>query len=447
MLSDDNFQKDVRKVDPPTVVFEETPRMVAGHFVLTRYPTWRIEVNAKAKQVKVMPRATTKERAALVLTDIEVYGAERVDQLAAKAFAADINGDGADELVAATSQRELAAYDAQGKRLWNHVYDGDIHDLAVADLEEDGKAEVLAYLDTEKLHRVNGDGSERAVGDVNTVCTRGVNIFSIGAWGPDDLKKKEVVLWSGEPSAFKVLPDGTVKTVKAYAPQAALRIANVHPDAPEAMATLSSYDFTVLSARRDAEGNYIRLGSRPVTGSNSGNEATPAGTLKQFCKIVVADARGTKWLVGGVASGLNCYPITSFAKGAKEEEGWRYNTGGPCATALLAQDVDGDGVPEVLFARQDGFVNVFRLADGAVAGCINVGEPIIGMAVLKGKDAKPRIVVGTRFGVYVFGTDLKKIGGLALPTQAAAFAGPGGKERDRVYVVDAGGKVTVLVLR
>ena len=103
---------------------------------------------------------------------------------------ADIDGDGADELLVATSQKQLAAYDAGGKRLWHHVYDGEIHDLAAADLDEDGKSEALCYLDTEKLHRVSGDGSEWPVGDVNTVCTSGVNIFSIGAWGPDDLRKK-----------------------------------------------------------------------------------------------------------------------------------------------------------------------------------------------------------------------------------------------------------------
>jgi len=446
VLSDDNFQKDLRTIDAPSVTFEETPRMVAGHFILTRYPTWRIDLNAKAKQVKIMPRATTKDRAALILTDIEIYGSNRVDQLAAKATSADIDGDGADELLVATSQKELAAYGADGERLWHHVYDGEIHDLAVADLDEDGKSEALCYLDTEKLHRVNGDGSERPVGDVNTVCTRGVNIFSIGAWGPDDPRKKEVVLWSGEPSAFRVLPDGTVKPIKAYAPQASLRLANVYPNEPEAMAVLSSYEFAILSARKDDGGNYVRLASRPVTGSNSGNEASPPGVLRQFCKILVVDARGEKWLVGGVASGLNVYPLRTFAKDAKEE-GWRYNTGGPCATAVAAQDVDGDGLPEVLFARQDGFINVFRLGDGFQLERISVGEPIIGMTVLAGRDGKPRIVVGTRFGVQVFGSDLKKIGGVSLPAQAAAFAGPGGKDKDRVYIVGPDGSVSVLVLK
>ena len=197
VLSDDDFQKDLRQINAPCVTFEETPRMVAGHFILTRYSTWRIDLNAKAKQIKIMPRVTTKDCAALVLTDIEIYGSNRVDQLAARAMTADI---------------------------------------------------------------------------------------------------------------------------------------------------------------------------------------------------------------------------------------------------------DGDGVTEVLFARQDGFINVFRLDDGFNLARISVGAPIIGMTVLTGQDGKPRIVAGTRFGVQVFGTDLKKIGGVSLPAQAATFAGPGGKDEDRVYVVGPDGSVSVLVL-
>lgn len=75
------------------------------------------------------------------------------------------------------------------------------------------------------------------------------------------------------------------------------------------------------------------------------------------------------------------------------------------------------------------------------------GRQIIGMTVLTGRDGKPRIVVGTRFGVQVFGTDLKKLGGVSLPAQAAAVAGPSGKDKDRVYLVGPDGSVSVLVLK
>ena len=112
--------------------------------------------------------------------------------------------------------------------------------------------------------------------------------------------------------------------------------------------------------------------------------------------------------------------------------------------AALTQDIDGDGVPEVFMARLDGFVNVLKLADGSSLGTLSTGEPILGMAVLKGRDGKPRLAVGTKFAVHLFGPDLKPLGKQAI--SSIGFAGPGGKERDRVYVVDAAGKVTVLVM-
>jgi hypothetical protein len=177
--------------------------------------------------------------------------------------------------------------------------------------------------------------------------------------------------------------------------------------------------------------------------------------LRQFCQILPVEAKGSKWLVGAVASGLNCYPVESFAKGAKEE-GWQYNTGGPCGAAVLAEDINRDGVPEILFARQDGFINVFRLADGFEIGRINVGEPIIGMAMIKRGDGKQCLAVCTKFSVQLFappatgagqaafaGAGLTRIGKNPLSATAAAFAGPGGPNKDCVFVIDSAGAVTV----
>ena len=115
------------------------------------------------------------------------------------------------------------------------------------------------------------------------------------------------------------------------------------------------------------------------------------------------------------------------------------------AVAALVEDIDGDGVPEVLLGRVDGFVNVLRLSDGRLLGLLSTGQPIVGMAILKNHDGKPCLAVGTRMGVHLFGSDLKPIGSQPMPV--AAFAGPGGKKRDRAYVVDSAGQVTVLILK
>jgi len=85
VLSDDGFQKDIRKIDAPPVSFEETIEFASMHSGMDRLPTWRIEVGQKAKQVRLLPRATTKERARLVAKDLGLYEAQRVNELTAKA--------------------------------------------------------------------------------------------------------------------------------------------------------------------------------------------------------------------------------------------------------------------------------------------------------------------------------------------------------------------------
>jgi len=85
------------------------------------------------------------------------------------------------------------------------------------------------------------------------------------------------------------------------------------------------------------------------------------------------------------------------------------------------------------------------LADGKPLALLNTGEPILGLAALKGKDGRPRLAVGTKFGVRLFGADFRHIGRQAL--QSVAFAGPGGKARDRLHTVGANGEVRVLVVK
>jgi len=53
--------------------------------------------------------------------------------------------------------------------------------------------------------------------------------------------------------------------------------------------------------------------------------------------------------------------------------------------------------------------------------------------------------VGTKSGVHRFGPGWKSQGRIAL--EPVAFAGPGGKDRDRVYAVDRRSAVHVLVLQ
>jgi hypothetical protein len=158
---------------------------------------------------------------------------------------------------------------------------------------------------------------------------------------------------------------------------------NLYPQESEALATTSKYGMSLYSARRDAEGKYIRLATRHMIGTD------------------------------GVAA--------------------------------LAEDLNGDGLPEVLLARWDGFISVLRITDGALASALNAGERTTGMAMLQDRGGKPCLAIGTPNGVQLFGSDYRRVARQSLPV--VALAGLGGNKRDCVYTVDAAGAGKVTVLR
>ncbi len=93
-----------------TVTFENTPMVGTIYYGIGRLPTWRIAVGQKARQIKILPRETKDKnsvvhdpgKGGLRLTEIEVYGSHEADDLGIQAFASDVNGDGANELVVGT---------------------------------------------------------------------------------------------------------------------------------------------------------------------------------------------------------------------------------------------------------------------------------------------------------------------------------------------------------
>jgi len=301
-------------------------------------------------------------------------------------------------------------------------------------------------LGTERLLRLNGDGTERPGGDLYEAqreayhgCAGAAVVTSLGVWGPDAPKRKEVLLYSASP--FRVLADGTMKLVPRSMgnPQASARLVNMVPGEREVLATIDALGTTLWSPHRDPDGSYVKLGSVSVHGADGFERGA-------FALAQAIDVPPFKGCVTAILSGINYFPIAAFLPGAKEK-GWSFDTAGVPAVAALVGDLSGAGVPRVFLARQDGFVNALKLADGSSLGLLNAGEPILGMAMLKGRHGRPLLAVGTAFSVQVFGPDLKLIGKYVNPVPAAAFAGPGGKKRDRAYVVGADGQVAVLVLK
>jgi len=205
----------------------------------------------------------------------------------------------------------------------------------------------------------------------------------------------------------------------------------------EVLATVGP-NITLWSARRNAaDGGFFRLATKPTAGEAG------AWLMHGFGWAKALDLPGFKGLLAANQGGIRWYPIAAFLPGSKVE-GWGFQTAGAPMTAALAEDFNGDGVPEVVLAREDGFVNVISLAEGKMITLLNAKGPVLGLAALHGRAGRSALVVGTKLGVQAYGSDFQPLGGRALPV--AAFAGPGGKSGDRVFVVEPSGAARVLVL-
>jgi hypothetical protein len=464
VLSDDGFQKDLRKIDSPKIAWEETPFYPTIHTGLGRLPTWRIAVEgpstgsgqAKARQLKIVPRATTKERAALYLVQLEAYAPRAADELTASAFAADLDGDGSNELVLGTSNKELAAYSDAGKRLWSKPLADYVFSMNCADLDGNGKYEALVYTTNEHLHRVNGDGSQRPEGDVFTAEITHDNqraveggVLAIAAWKPDKDAAQHVMLWSE--ACFEVWPDGTIKIVKIPMSRGAGRLVDLIPGEPEALATVN-WGLTLWSARGDANGEFVQLGNKPMAGSNG------APFMRGLGWAQGVNRDGLRGVIAAHEGGMNYYPIYTFQTSAGKplapppadpasgrDKPWEFSTGAVPAVAAMLEDADLKAPVKAFLAKEDGFVSVIDVATGKQLAALNARGPVLGMALL-GEPGTPRpLVVGSKFGLSVFDSQFHKTASLTIPS--VAFAGPAGKAKDKVYVIDAAGKVTVVTIK
>ena len=462
LLSDDGFQKDIRKIDKPTVTFENTPMVGTIYYGIGRLPTWRIAVGQKARQIKVLPRQTEDKnsvvhdpgKGGLRLTEIEVYGSREADDLGIQAFAGDVNGDGTNELVVGTTNQQVAVYDSTGKRVWNkNTYPDYVYTMACDDLDGDGKADVILYTTGEKLYRYRGDGSaisppadlyEAQVNDPGIGYPRTGGITAIIPWRPDPKKQKEIaMLAQGE---FFVTQDNKIRYGHVSESRGGTWVHGLLPDEPD-MLMVCNYSLIAWSSRVDANGVRIKIKELPMTGGGG------AACAKSFAWARQIEAGKFRGVLGANEGGVDWYPLEAFQGAGLNpfqakpgwHPGWGFDTGGVPVTAVLADDIDGDGVPEVFLARKDGFVNMLKLADGSSKALLNTGQPVLGICMLRGKDGKPRLAVATEFGVSIFGQDLKLIGRRAIPI--SAFVGPAGKGKDGAYVVDSAGNVTVLTLQ
>ena len=390
--SDDNFQKDVRQDPVPKASFRERTFPRAQYTYAGRLPEYVIPCNQKARYIRV---GITARGDQIPLQKLIVEGQARDHRLLCDLKTADLDGDGVKELLVKTSNSEIVALSRDGSKRWSRTFPGEINAWNPTDLESDNRSEVLVYTTEDVCYALEGDGKQRWRADLYEFSKQGTpeeweRRFSpycfncVIAWRPDASGHREVIGWTHVPP-MRIGQDLSITNAGNLG------------RAMFALTDRSVYGREVLvsvgSALLSDDTNGTRLVSRFLRGPLSGN-----GEFPVFVRAhAVADAKQKGFLA------LNPTSV-EWVPAEPAGPGWGEFSEIPI-TASLVKDVDGDGNSELLIGYKDGFVRVYRLADGQIVGKICAGAPVTGLAALG-----PNIAVATRAGLRLFDPAFKELG-------------------------------------
>jgi hypothetical protein len=178
----------------------------------------------------------------------------------------------------------------------------------------------------------------------------------------------------------------------------AFTIPDISGDGIEELVVVGGYGLrlSVIDSRSDMSVGKIRyVSEHGLHGHSCGNEMLPL----YFDGAVVRDASGN-WL--GIVA-INPGGADYFAA-PRITPGWSHFSHAPSSCFAL-HDLTGDGVPEILIGREDGFLTAYAAADGRVVRKAYLGREIRALAA-----AGRQIAAGTNEGLALLDEQFRVIG-------------------------------------
>ena len=390
-------------------------RLSAGRSPLTMRPQVIGELAVSAKQIwdKATPPGGggAGQLAGEKLPVAWQWQDEAIQAEAKAVTTADVDGDGQVETVAGLTDGTTVVLSAEGKEVCRHKVEKAINDVAVVDLNDDGKLEVLSACDDYNLYATDLQGQELWVFN-----NEGLEITNKMA---GQLGTGRYVSSEGEFISLKIVDldgDGTQEILagaKCFMHGSRHVYGTLWVLSLEGKQLWHVFNFggtvdTIDCADLDGDGKLeIAMG-------------TGGGTYG--CHVYIVDWQGQQLAVYGAGYGekraafarlraegpsalvrLEHTNGTVWVNQAAGERTawWTYDSSGLTSYGPLITDFDGDGLNEILIGGASG--DVYLLSDAAEEHLLwrtNVGAPVTALqtAKIEGQD---RILVGTLAGTLV----------------------------------------------
>ena len=320
-------------------------------------------------------------------------------------------------VAAGTEDGTIVLLDADGKVLWTHRGEARINDVAVDDVDGDGRDEILAASDDYNLYCLDGAGKERwrfnTTGITITHRTRGVygpglHIDSEGevaVVSPVDLRgdgRRELLVGTktfmhGGRRVFGTLyclgPDGRARwhLYQSGGTVSSLDTADVDGDGRQEILIGTSGTYAVADYLVDSEGEVLARYN------------CYEGAKEKACSFArTVEGEPPRVIRLEMSNGV----VEAFGTRAPHKRLWRRSCGGLGGCGPVVGDLDGDGVEEIVVGSNAGSVYALKESDpGEVTELwrtnLQDAVSVVVIADVDG-DGRPEVIAGTHGGgVYV----------------------------------------------
>ena len=415
LCSSDGFDKDIRRIQASVGYRDVYVMYQYGFAAVVRIPTLE-DINCKAQYFRIEIPAEKLEYGPWVEKEwhkqawnISAHNQELFEKPlwakvmfrgrearvnVVKSLAVDIDGDGNEEVIVATDNRELLVLNAEGKLLWKRQFDGPILNFICEDMENDGLREIIVANHDNFVYCYENDGRLRFKIDL---------LEKVGA------PANSITLYRQEDGLMGLL-------LPSYH-----RISQFDHEGRFLRDSVCSgfYEDAALSRGCDFNGDHIedfvvRENVRGVVslidGDTLSTKATAGGYPGKGLALIRwnEEDNGTPRVLMIAKNGITMYRI-----GAGSKDDWSIETlfSHPIApiTGWAIADANADGMNEILLGKWSGFILVLD-SNGEVLGQSLAGATVYDVATARNQEGITHILAATDGGIQVYDGSLKLLG-------------------------------------